>query len=322
MKPKYRQATAFGCFIGMESRRPMEKMQAWIAAYLQHLADDRAVSVQTRLCYGADLQHFANVMRQQGVTSPKELTQTQIQAYLRQLRQEGRSAATAMRRLAAIRGLCRFGMQDRWLEKDPTWAVDVPKPQRKPPRTLRTEEVEKLLGSPDVQSPIGMRDAAILELMYASGIRVSELIALDVEDLHPELGLLRCVGSGGRERFVPIGSVAVRTLQRYLAEGRPALLKPDKPSAALFPNHFGMRLTRQGCWKMIKKYALSAGISQTLTPQMLRHSFAVHLLENGADVRAVQEMLGHLHLQSTNLYRGDSRLKVKEEYDRTHPRAR
>ncbi|MBW5446714.1 tyrosine recombinase [Cohnella sp. CFH 77786] len=297
-------------------------MRTWIQAYLNRLEEDRAVSVSTRLSYGRDLRDFAEAMERMDVHVPRALLSSHVQAYLHRLRQEGKSAATIARRLVSVRALCRFGVIERILERDPTLQLDAPKPERKAPRTLSAEEVGRLLEAPDEDTVQGLRDRAMLELLYASGMRVSELMALDVGHVRPDMGFLHCSGPGSRERIVPIGGAAVRLLKRYLEEGRGRLLRPDKPTDALFPNHLGTRMTRQGFWKVIKKYAGTAGIAAELTPHALRQSFAVHLLGNGADIRAVQEMLGHASPQTTQRYQTSPKARVKEEYDRAHPRAR
>lgn len=299
-------------------------MEAWIAAYRKRLADDRALSDNTRQGYFRDLADFAAAMSRLGVEAAGQLQQRHIQLYMQELKRQGKSAATMARRFVSLRGLCRFGVMERLIAQDPTLGIDSPKTQKKPARALQPEEMGKLLDAPCAgePSPQRLRDAAMLELLYASGIRVSELVALDIAHVRGDLGLLHCVGRDRKERLVPIGSLAVDKLRRYVAEGRPALLKPDRQEEALFVGRLGARLTRQGCWKIIRRLAREAGIRGDLTPHALRRSFAVHLLENGADARAVQEMLGHASLQSTLSYRETSRTRVKEEYDRAHPRSR
>lgn len=298
-------------------------MEAWIAAYRQRLAEDRALSDNTRQGYYGDLEDFADAMRRQSVGASGQLQPRHIQLYLHELRRQGKSAATMARRFVTIRGLCRFGVMERLIAHDPTLGIEAPRTEKKPASALSPEEVGLLLdascaGEP---SPPRLRDAAMLELLYASGIRVSELIALDIAHVREDLGLLHCISQGGKERIVPIGRLAVDKLRRYVTDGRPALLGAGDQEQALFVNRRGTRLTRQGCWKIIRGLARDAGIRGELTPHMLRRSFAVHLLQNGADVRAVQEMLGHASPQSTLVYRDAVRTKVKEEYDRAHPRA-
>ena len=185
---------------------------------------------------------------------------------------------------------------------------------------MTTKEIDQLLRQPRNDSHVGLRDKAMLELLYASGIRVSELVSLNVTDFSPEVGYLRCRGKGMKERIVPIGSVAVSYVQDYLRNCRQKMLKQNEEKA-LFLNHHGRRLTRQGFWKILKKYARQSNISGEITPHTLRHSFATHLLENGADLRSVQEMLGHSDISTTQIYTQITRRKIREVYDKTHPRA-
>ncbi len=189
------------------------------------------------------------------------------------------------------------------------------------PKVLTVQEIGRLLDAPQTGSPSGMRDKAMLEVLYATGIRVSELISLDVASVNPGLGFIRCVGTS-KERIVPLGRIASDYVQAYIDSMRPKLLKPSKVEEALFISHLGSRMTRQGFWKIMKRYAQEAGIEQEITPHTLRHSFATHLLENGADLRSVQEMLGHADISSTQIYAQVTRGKMKEVYDRTHPRAK
>ncbi|MDB4868366.1 MAG: xerD [Cohnella sp.] len=297
-------------------------MRKWLEAYEAHLAEDRSVAESSRLSYLRDLHHFVSDMERQGIRTPTRLLPFHIQGYFSRLRQEGKSAATLARRLVSIRAWCRFGVIERMIERDPTLQLELPKPGRKPPRVLTLSEVDKLLDAPDAETPQGLRDKTMLELLYATGLRVSELVALDVDHVRIQMGFLHCSGIGSRERIVPMGALSVQCLQRYLEQGRPKLRKKEDADPAMFPNHLGTRLTRQGFWKIIKKYGLAAGLPPDMTPHTLRHSFAVHMLDNGADLRAVQEMLGHASPQTTQKYQMSERAKVMEVYNRTHPRAR
>lgn len=299
-------------------------MKTWTQRYDNHLVKDPSFTDNTRQGYRRDLADFTAAMEQAGVEQPRQLLPTHIQLYLQRLKQEGKSAATIARRFVSIRALCRFGVMQGMLSRDPTIGIHAPRVESKQTRTLSLTEVTKLLDAPLSGEPSAftLRDAAMLELLYATGMKVSELIALNVDQFRQDLGALQSIGSSRRERMVPIGAAAIRKLQAYLAEGRPALIKADQPEQALFLNVRGRRLSRQSCWKIIRECARAAGLADDLTPHMLRKSFAVHLLENGADVQAVQEMLGHVSAQSTLLYRSTERAKVKETYDRAHPRAR
>lgn len=228
--------------------------------------------------------------------------------------------STISRNLAAIKSFYQYMVRERYLEKDPAAAMESPKLEKKLPRILTIGEVEQLLKQPDGLLPTGLRDKAMLELLYATGIRVSELISLHISDVNLELGYIKCYGKGAKERIVPLGSIAARCVQEYLSKGRGKMVRSyEEP--ALFVNHHGNQLTRQGFWKIIKKYALEANIQKEITPHTLRHSFATHLLENGADLRSVQEMLGHADISTTQIYTHVTNKHLKEVYDRTHPRA-
>jgi len=203
---------------------------------------------------------------------------------------------------------------------NPTEYLESPRLPKRLPRVLTVEEVERLLAQPRLDTPAGLRDKAMLELLYATGLRVSELVALNVDHIDLEGQFLRCLGKGSRERVVPVAPVACRHVERYLLQARVKLAK-DRGEPALFLNQQGRRLSRQGCWKIIKAYARSAGLQKEITPHTLRHSFATHLLENGADLRAVQELLGHADITATQIYTHLTQKKIREVYERAHPRA-
>ncbi|MDN5311399.1 MAG: integrase/recombinase XerD [Thermoanaerobacteraceae bacterium] len=236
------------------------------------------------------------------------------------MHKKGKASSSISRACAAIKSFYHFLVMERLIEKDPTLNLDTPKLEHRLPRVLTLNEVEQLLNQPDTSVIWGFRDKTMLELLYATGIRVSELILIKVEDLNVEMGFLRCFGKGSKERIVPVGSVALKYLDIYINEVRPKFLK-EQDNGILFLNHLGKGLTRQGFWKIIRKYAQKAGIEKHITPHTLRHSFATHLLENGADLRSVQEMLGHADISTTQIYTHITRSKIKEVYDRTHPRA-
>jgi len=263
--------------------------------FLASRMESRSFSRSTAESYARDLKAFAGAMEAQGIGDPGRVKPHHIAAYL---------AAD----LNAI-------------EADPAAHIRPPKPERKAPRILTEAETARLLETPDGGGPSGLRDRAMLELLYATGIRAGELIGLDVDDVNPSLGYVRCASPDGRERFVPLGKAAAEALERYLKDGRPHLVRPDRPERALFVSRRGSRLTRQGFWKLMKKHAETSGLGG-VSPHMLRHAFAAHLVAGGADLRAVQEMLGHKDISATRAYAQMARPSLKSVYESAHPRAR
>ncbi|MGB9839914.1 site-specific tyrosine recombinase XerD [Thermovenabulum sp.] len=295
-------------------------MEEILDSFLDFLVVERGLSNNTVLSYKNDLNQFINFLKNNGVKTFNEVNRANIISYLLFLQRKKRASSSILRSLAAIKTFYHFLLRERIIEEDPTYNLDTPKLEKKLPRVLTVEEVEKLLASPDKEDLWGLRDRTMLELLYATGIRVSELISLKVEDVNLEMGYLKCMGKGSKERIIPIGSVATSFLNLYINEIRKKLLK-NKECDYLFFNHQGKSLTRQGFWKIIKKYARRANINKEITPHTLRHSFATHLLENGADLRSVQEMLGHSDISTTQIYTHLTKSKIREVYDRTHPRA-
>ncbi|MHB8157946.1 MAG: site-specific tyrosine recombinase XerD, partial [Desulfocucumaceae bacterium] len=228
--------------------------------------------------------------------------------------------ATISRRLAALKSLFRFLINEERIEIDPTENLESPKKTQKLPRVLTTGEVDQLLEQPQTGTVAGLRDKAMLELLYATGIRVSELVDLEKRDISLKEGYIRCLGKGSKERIVPMGDMAVHYMEAYLQRSRVKLIGKAN-SDALFLNHRGGRITRQGFWKIVKKYASRSNIQKDITPHTLRHSFATHLLENGADLRAVQELLGHADISTTQIYTHLTKKRLKEVYKSSHPRA-
>jgi len=295
-------------------------LTTWLASYLSYVSDERGVSRETARFYSGDLNDFLSYLSEQGIRSTAELKPVHLTAYLNDVRADGKSASTMARRVASIRSFCKYLAIQRAVDYDPSMQLRAPKSEKKPPKTMKIAELDKLLDLPDAGNETGLRDKAMLELMYATGLRVSELVALDQSHVRLDLGFLLCLGSGGRERMVPIGAEAKSWMARYLEESRPNLQRPDKPDNALFLNHLGTRLTRQGLWKTLRGYAARIGIDAT--PHTIRHSFASHLLENGADVRSVQELLGQAAPIAAQRYLSTPKPRLTEEYERNHPRAK
>lgn len=292
----------------------------WVEEFLHYLAVERGLAENTLSSYYRDLHQFLDWVKQKDVTAVEQVQRNHIMAYLLHLQKAGRAPATVSRHLAALKSFYHFLLRDGVIEIDPTSNLDAPKLVKKLPHVLTVQEVDKLLDQPDIAKASGLRDKAMLELLYATGLRVSELMALDSTHVNLELGFVRCFGKGAKERIVPMGSVAARHLDEYLQIGRNKLVKHGEEEA-LFVNQHGRRLTRQGFWKLLKKYAAAAGVKKAITPHTLRHSFATHLLENGADLRAVQEMLGHADITTTQVYTHLTKSRIKQVYDETHPRA-
>lgn len=290
-----------------------------LSEFLTYLQVERGLSQNTVQSYRYDLEHFASFLVEQGCCL-ESATQKMILDFLNYQRQQNKSARTRSRKLAALRAFYRFLLQERRISADPTENLNSPKLEKSLPRVLSVEDVELLLSQPDLGSVLGIRDKAMLELLYATGMRVSEMLGLNTEHLNLDLGFVRCLGKGSKERIIPVGEIAVRYIREYLSKARLKLRKNAWERAAFLNNH-GNRLSRQGFWKILKSYARKAGIPKEITPHVLRHSFATHLLENGADLRAVQEMLGHADITTTQIYTHLSQRKLREVYDKAHPRA-
>lgn len=298
-------------------------MKEYLKHFLHYLAVERGLARNTLEAYERDLTSFLEYMSdKQGITTLDQVDRVHIVNYLMFLRESGRASSTVARTMTSIRSFFKFLVREQILAADPSIYMDTPKTDKKLPKVMNLEEVERLLDAPQVKEPAGIRDKAMLELLYASGIRVSELVSLNVGDLNLGMGFVRCIGKGSKERIIPLGRIALDWLDRYIQTARPKLLKGRLSEQALFVNRNGGRMTRQGFWKIIKQYGKEANIDKDITPHMLRHSFATHLLENGADLRAVQEMLGHSDISTTQIYTHVTKLRMKDVYNRTHPRAK
>ncbi|WP_018131896.1 site-specific tyrosine recombinase XerD [Effusibacillus pohliae] len=295
-------------------------MDKLIERFIHYLAVERGLSQNTLESYQRDLIAYTEFLQRSGVADVNQTRRANIIAYLADLQQKGRATSTISRNLASIRAFYSFLLRDGLIDGDPAANLESPKIEKRLPQVLTVEDVEALLDSPDLKTSTGLRDKAMLELLYASGIRVSELVSLNVDDVNLNMGFLKCYGKGAKERIIPLGSVALQMLEEYLNRARAKLLR-DRSETSLFVNHHGQRLTRQGFWKIIKKYAKAANINKEITPHTLRHSFATHLLENGADLRSVQEMLGHADISTTQIYTHITKSRLKEVYAKTHPRA-
>lgn len=295
-------------------------MEKQLENYTNYLSVEKGLAKNTLESYCRDLNKFIAYSKKRKKTSPKSIDREEISLFILELKKNGCATSSISRCVASIRSFFNFLLVEGYIEKNPAIELETPRIEKKLPRVLTTDEVEKLLSQPNPGEHNGLRDRAMLELLYASGIRVSELVTLNITDFDPKVGFLRCRGKGMKERIVPIGSVAINYVNEYLHKSRSKLLaKNGEPS--LFVNHHGRQMTRQGFWKILKKYVRKSNIQGEVTPHTLRHSFATHLIENGADLRSVQEMLGHSDISTTQIYTQITKRKIREVYDKTHPRA-
>lgn len=295
---------------------------AWIDAYLDHLRVERALARNTLEAYARDLGELAkHVEGDQGEgVEPKKIEPAQVLEFVIAASKRGKSARSSARQLSALRGFFKFLVREKAIPSDPSELVERPKLGRKLPRVLSYDEVDRLLAAPSEDSPKGIRDSAMIHLMYASGLRVSELCDLTLGELDRRVGTVSPLGKGGKRRVVPVGQIALDRIERYLELVRP-LNKGATNDKHLFLSPRGKRLTRQGLWKLLKAYARACGILTPISPHKLRHSFATHLLRGGADLRAVQAMLGHADLGTTEIYTRVAQDHVRAAFERAHPRA-
>ncbi|HIV02403.1 MAG TPA: site-specific tyrosine recombinase XerD [Candidatus Aphodoplasma excrementigallinarum] len=293
-------------------------LNAYQEDFVRYLDEERHLTENTLASYRRDVEQYIAYLESRNIRDIQKTNKTVILTYLLSLQKQGKATSTISRRLASLRSFYGYLNRSGQIKADPTLGLETPKVEKKLPQILSTQEVERLLEQPKCVDRKGYRDKAMLELLYATGIRVSELIALDLDDLNISMGFLKC--QSGRERVIPLGSIALNACVEYIENAR-GLLVRDENEKALFVNCNGHRLTRQGFWKIVKQYKSQAGIKGELTPHTLRHSFAAHLLENGADLKSIQEMLGHSDISSTQVYSQLLKSRIKEVYQKAHPRA-
>lgn len=295
------------------------KTEHFIDQFISHLRIERGLSDLSVEAYAADLTRYAGFLEENGFKAPGEDDTYAILKHMITLRDEGLGPRSRARHLVSIRSFYRFLAEEKLLSNDPSGLIDFPKTGVKLPDTLSVSEVKSLLNAPDPSTPRGMRDSAMIELLYAAGLRVSELINLEVRNIHLDAGIVRVFGKGSKERLVPMGRYAMDKLNIYLESGRPLLLK-QHTSRTLFVARAGKPMTRQGFWKMLGKYTKIAGIDKRVSPHTLRHSFATHLLEGGADLRVVQVMLGHADISTTQIYTHITGDHLRSMHKAHHPR--
>lgn len=298
------------------------EIPAAISSFLMHVRVEKGLSANTISAYQRDLNKFDEFARKRKLVV-ESVRRDDLVDFLSGLYRQKLESRTVARQLVTLRNFFRFAQIQELIPEDPSLSLESPKIRRHLPGYLRLEEVEKLLEQPDSKTPTGLRDRAMLEVLYSTGLRVSELTGLSVSDLDAKVGCVRCIGKGDKERIVPVGRKALSIVDKYLREGRPALLRSVKGggSSALFVNRRGMALSRVGVWKILSAYGRRAGLRVALTPHMLRHSFATHLLERGADLRSVQLMLGHADISTTQIYTHVVEERLKQIYKAHHPRA-
>lgn len=297
-------------------------MENQLKDFIEFLIVEKGLAKNTIMSYERDLKSYIRFLQHvERISSFNLVQRVHIVQFLGFLKEQGKSSKTIARHIASVRALHQFLLRDKATDQDPSVLIETPKLERSLPKVLSLKEVEILLDSPKENNHFGIRDKAMLELLYATGIRVSELINLDIDHVHLTMGFVRCIGKGEKERIIPIGKTAAEAIKRYLEYGRGHFVTQKNQDSALFLNHQGKRLTRQGFWKILKKLTKEAGIEKELTPHTLRHSFATHLLENGADLRAVQEMLGHADISTTQIYTNVSKTRLKDVYSKFFPRA-
>lgn len=292
-----------------------------IQEYLEHLVVEKGLSANTISAYRRDLLKLQRYVDDASGRKLDEADQSTIVSFVSSMRRSGASSRSVSRIISAVRGFYKYLVLTKHIKTDPSINVESPRLERRLPNVLTEEEVDRLLSCPGGSNQLALRDRAILELMYATGLRASEVVSLKVSDVHLDLGYVRCIGKGAKERIVPLGSKAVEALDRYIVGPRSSLVARTG-DRSLFVNSRGLGMSRQGLWKLVKARVRSAGISRKVTPHTLRHSFATHLLTHGADLRSVQEMLGHADISTTQIYTHLDKSHLKQVYLSAHPRAK
>ena len=295
-------------------------MDIYVQRFLDHIAVERGLSENTVASYAKDLTQFVTFLIKRGITEPGAIDESCLIAFLDNLSKQKYAAASTARKMSAVRSLIKYLCAEREISKSPLTTMETVRPPKRLPKSLEVEDISRLLDAPDIRDSLGLRDKAMLETLYATGLRVSELISLKVDDISLRMGYIRCVGKGDKERVVPIGEIASQCIAAYSDRVRGTLTNGER-SEYLFLTKRGSPMSRVMFWKVIKKYALQAGIAKSITPHTLRHSFATHLLERGADLRSLQEMLGHASIATTQVYTHVSRDHLREVYKESHPRA-
>lgn len=295
-----------------------DRANSLLDSYFNYITVEKGLSLNTLESYSRDLNRFLSFLGKNGIDLFSAGHQD-ILSFLMYLRNKGLKVRSCTRSLIAVRSFYKFLQREGIHESSPTLKVDIPKYWNKLPEVLNIAEVEKLLETPDLNTPLGIRDKSMLEVIYATGLRVSELVSLKMENINHQVGYLTTIGKGSKERVIPLGETALHWIKEYIATVRVSLLR-ERSSSVLFLNYAGRRMTRQGFWKIIRSYALKAGIGKKISPHILRHSFATHLLERGADLRSLQMMLGHSDISTTQIYTHVNAERLKSVHKQYHPR--
>lgn len=312
-------------------------MEVYLDRYADYLKKSKNMAENSLAAYRRDISEFHAHLAASGVNRPEDISNADIVSYVFSLKKGGRAASTVNRKMASVRSYCSFLCAEGILNENPARGIKPPRMERKELEYLTIEEVDRILSAPD-QSVKGLRDRSILEILYGTGIRVTEISSLRLSDVNFRIGFITCTGEFGKARIIPLGRPCREALERYIDESRPKLVENYFRSCSsrlseaegdeelqqpeyLFMNYHGQKLTRQGLWKIVRTYAEKAGISKKLTPQILRNSFAVHMVQNGADLKSIQELMGYEDAATTQIYLTVSKNRIKEVYDRTHPRA-
>ncbi len=294
-------------------------MKELIKEFLDYLSVERGLSKNTIESYGRDLEKYAAFLKSETINSLDNVKRQDIQDFLMRLKEKGLNASSIARNLVAIKIFHRYLLNQRYIKEDVTSVLETPKLWKTLPDVLDLNEVEAILARPNIRNKQGLRDKAMLELMYATGMRVSELVNLKLNDLNLDVGFVKCIGKGQKERIIPVGRKAKEALRKYLEKARPKFLKRGETNA-LFLTRLGRSMSRQSFWLMIKHYVRDARIKKKVTPHTLRHSFATHLLQRGADLRIIQELLGHASISTTQIYTHINKERLKQIHQKYHPR--
>jgi len=295
-------------------------MEMFLKEYLAHIKLEKNLSKNTVSSYKNDITAFISYLKSRGIEDPSIILSNDIGGFFKTIKELGLSGSSSARYFSSLKGFFLYLLKNNYIIKNPIEKITAPKIAKRLPGVLDVNEIDKILSTPDVKEKLGLRDKAILELFYACGTRVSELIDLKVNDLFFDDEIIRVFGKGSKERLVPIGSSAIKWVGEYLKKSRPLLMKKSKSENSLFLNSRGSKFSRMGVWKIIDRYVKEAGIEKEVHPHTFRHSFATHLLEGGADLRAVQEMLGHADISTTQIYTHVDRDYIKQIHKQYHPR--